>query len=150
MTLLIERRYSMLDARAGIAVLDRARCFDPVHPRHRNVHHDDVGFQLVRALHRGAAILHAADDDEIGLRSDYVLESFCHHLMVVRDQDPDLHRLARHPRAYPGALARHAFDLEQAMSRLHPLAHRDQSEASPLTGTVVLEADAVIDDFDMH
>ena len=81
------------------------RRLDAVEPRHADVHHDDVGPQPQRRLHRLGAVLRLADDLEVGLDVEHGPEAAAHERVVVGDEDADRAH-ARSPSS--GRLARTA------------------------------------------
>src|SRR5262249_34866484 len=63
----------------------------PVHPRHADIHQDDIGSQFAGAFDRLRAVACLADDLEIGLGVQEQPEADPNELLVVDDQEPDAH-----------------------------------------------------------
>src|SRR5690606_2007419 len=102
----LEHRRERHDLDVGEAAPDLARGLDAVHDGHQQVHHDDVGPELLDELERLAPVARLADDLEVGLEPEGEPQAPPHDGVVVNEQDADLvHSLSPtrlQPRARPG------------------------------------------------
>ena len=73
----------------GLAATQAARGLDAVQLGHGDVHHHDVGLQLLGQFDGFAAVGGLADDLHIGLRAEDHLEALADHGVVVSQQDAD-------------------------------------------------------------
>ncbi len=63
--------------------------FDAAHPRHHEVHHDDVGSDLVDGLDRGLTAARLTDDVEVREARKHRSDAFAEEVVVVHDEYPD-------------------------------------------------------------
>jgi hypothetical protein len=120
----------------------RRRChhppggLDPIQFRHRDIHHHDIGLQLVGELHRLAAVRRLADDLHIGLRAQYHFEALPHDGVIVNQQDANsFHALGFLLKGYANlnynTLARLRLHADVTACTARPRPHPDQPESAP-------------------
>jgi hypothetical protein len=98
--------------------LDLPRRLDAVEPRHRDVHHHDVGRQLGREFHRRATLLGLGDYFEAGLCLDQRPQPVPHYLMVVAEKNFNGHGAILRPTQVPVSRARRNFRRRRRMECL--------------------------------
>ena len=76
---------------------DAPRSFNAVHLRQRTIHHDDIGTQLQRQLHRFQAIARFAGDLKRWLVLQHAAKSAAHQRVVVHQQNSQFIRHAFPP-----------------------------------------------------
>ncbi len=69
-------------------LLDLARGLVARHDRHRDVHHDHVGLELVRHFDRLLSVARLPDDLDVLLLDQHGFEPLADDLVVVHEQDP--------------------------------------------------------------
>ena len=75
-------------------IVNLLRRLDAVQFRHRDIHHDDVGMQLVHEPHRLPPIGGRPYDLESGLRLQQHAQTVTHHGVIIREHHPDHSRLS--------------------------------------------------------
>ena len=75
-------------------LLERSRRDQPIHPRHRDVHDDDVGLEIDGALDGGRAVAGLGDHFHVGLSVDEQPQTVPDGHVVVGEQYAEGARLS--------------------------------------------------------
>ena len=84
---IVDRQHDDPGARAELA--DLASGLQAIHARHRNIHYDHIRTILARLLHRIQPVDSGADDIDIALGAEQVIQGIPDDAVVVDKQDPD-------------------------------------------------------------